>query len=183
MNAHARTIKIWGALFASMTIGALVLLATETKRPSNGAFSLASYTSLNPVNDAVAAVDGIKNFQWANVQIYYSNSVEGNVEFVAKSAGSTSKDDANMHFLICNGQGGKDGQIQTTRRWQKQIPCLADRDWRGDIQTIRVCVISDGIESQPTDCQIKRVDTLVSAICAKYKISASRIKYPAGWEL
>ena len=52
MNNQKRTIFVLVSLVASMTIGALLLMALDQQTPSSGAYSLASYLRLDPIENA-----------------------------------------------------------------------------------------------------------------------------------
>ena len=91
----------------------------------------------------------------------------------------------NCHFVICNGNGGRDGQIQATEKWQRQSPISALVPAAGETttdQTIYICVIADGEAVSATDFQIKRTDALVEELSRKFNIQPESIRYPDDWQ-
>ncbi|MHC4323291.1 MAG: N-acetylmuramoyl-L-alanine amidase [Planctomycetota bacterium] len=177
MPNQARVAKVLATLLTSMTIGAIVLMALGHNPPSAGPFSLWTYYRLDPVNKAISSQAAQSQENWNNIQIYYSSTTTGNIEQLASLNGLENPDDINCHFCVYNGSGGSDGQIQTTKKWQKQSPAAS----AGDSKSIRICIIADGKTKHPTDCQLKRMQVLVDALCKKFNIQFSSIKYPSEW--
>lgn len=171
------------ALVTSMTMGALVLMGVSNQSLSRGAFSLASYTTLNPVEQVTVSAKWANSWSWNRIEVFYSGTRGGNIVRLARSNGLTDSSDVNLHFVICNGTGGTDGQIQSTERWRRQRPCMTGGNWYGTSQTIRICIIADGLMARPTDCQVKRTAALVELLARRFEISAEHIRYPADWQL
>ncbi|MCK5564803.1 MAG: hypothetical protein KAJ07_06115 [Planctomycetes bacterium] len=181
MTDHGRTSRVIASLVASMTIGALVLMALDKQSLTAGPFSLASYTNLNPV-EKIATESLISEAQhWDFVEIYYSGTMAGDIEQLAKFNGLSSSEDVNFHFLVCN--GNRDGNIDSSMKWWKQRAALPGQDWFGDSQTIRICVVADGVRTLATDCQIQRTNDLVEELARDFNISKKSIAYPANWQL
>ena len=178
MQQHTRTAKILVSLVASMTLGALILMALDNQSLSAGPFSLASYTSLNPVEE-VASNLKVMPRKWSSVQVYHSTSAAENIKELASAYDLKNSSDLNFHFVIFKGPA--DGQIQNTLKWQKQKTCESGRNWHDPDRTIRICVIA-GTDS-PTQCQAKRTTALVESLARKFNVSAKKIAYPANWQL
>lgn len=166
-----------------MTVGAFVLMALDRKSISEGPFSLASYTNLNPVDEVARHISTLTPHEWQGVEVYYSRTDSGGIDALAKLEKLSSSNDVNFHFVICNGEGAVDGFIGATKRWRTQRACLPGGNWYGDTGSIRICVIADGIETVPTDCQIKRTTSLVELLSRQFKIAPDRISYPLSWKL
>ena len=181
MSVQTREARVFAALLASMTVGAVILMALGNNPPSAGAFCLASYYQLDPVEKAMASQAAQSPGRWNCIEIYYSQTKAGNIEQLASLNGLTSPDDINCHFVICNGLGGDDGQIQVSIKWQRQWSTISGQTWYGNKQTIRICVIADGKTASPTDAQIKRVESLVEGLCRKFNIQPKAVYYPNDW--
>jgi hypothetical protein len=182
MANQPRVAKILAALLVSMTIGAIVLMALGNNPPSAGPFCLSSYLRLNPVEQSLRSRSSQSPDRWNRIEIYYSGTKAGNIEQLASLSGLAGAEDINCHFVICNGLGGGDGQIQPTEKWQRQWSIIPGRTWYGTSQTIRICVIADGRTIRPTDCQIKRVETLVEGLGRKFDIATKSVSYPGNWQ-
>ena len=181
MTDHGRTSRVIASLVASMTIGALVLMALDKQSLTAGPFSLASYTNLNPVEKIATESLISEAQQWDFVEIYYSGTAAGDIEQIAKFNGLSSSEDVNFHFVVYN--GGADGNIESTTKWSKQRSALPGQDWFGGSQTIRICVVADGVRALATDCQIQRTNDLVEELARDFNISKKSITYPANWQL
>ena len=182
MSVEVREAKVFAALLVSMTIGVIVLMALGNNPPSAGAFCLSGYYCLEPVGKAVAFQASQARNRWNCIEIYYSNTKAGNIEQLASLNGLAGPEDINCHFVICNGLGGNDGQIQPTEKWQRQWSIIPGKTWYGNGQTIRICIIADGKSSAPTNFQVKRVEELVEELCRRFDIQAQHIYYPNNWQ-
>ncbi len=181
MPNQARVAKVLVLLLASMTIGAITLLALGHNPPSAGPFSLWTYYRLDPVQKAISSKAAQSPDRWNRIEIYYSGTKGGDIGQLVSLSGLSSAEDVNFHFCLCNGLGAEDGQIQATEKWQRQWSLIPDRTWYGSSQTIRICLIADGKTNYPTDCQIKRLETLLDGLCRKFHIPPESIYYPSDW--
>ena len=182
MPNQTRVAKVLATLLASMTTGAIVLMALGHNPPSAGPFSLWTYYRLDPVKKAISSQASQFPGRWNRIEIYYSSTEAGNVERLASLNGLAGPEDINCHFCICNGHGGNDGQIQPTEKWQRQWSAVPGHTWYGSAQTIRICVVADRKTTRATDCQIKRIQVLVDGLCKKLGIRPEAVYYPSDWQ-
>ena len=169
------------ALLLSMTAGAIILMALGNNPPSAGPFCLSSYYRLDPLEQAVLSREVQSPDRWNIIEVYYSDTKAGNIEQLASLDGLAGIEDINCHFVVCNGLGGGDGQIQTAEKWQRQWSIVPGRTWYGSPQTIRICVIADDKTAFPTDTQKKRVEALVERLSRRFEIQPQSIYYPSIW--
>jgi hypothetical protein len=181
MPNQARVVKVLATLLASMTIGAIVLMSMGHNPPSAGPFSLWSYYRLDPVKEMINSSIAQSPDRWNWIEIFYSGTNAGNIEQIASFNGLADSKDINCHFCIYNGFGGNDGQIQSTEKWQKQISAPGSNKWNGSDMAIRICIVGDGRNSRPTDCQIKRIQTLIEELRRNFNIKPESIFYPNDW--
>ncbi|MBE0537853.1 MAG: N-acetylmuramoyl-L-alanine amidase [Phycisphaerae bacterium] len=183
MTEQARTSRVLIGLIVSMTIGAVVLMALDKGAVQGGPFSLAAYLS----NDSVdkVAFEGLTSSpgQWRRIEVYYSQTTRGNVQELETLNRLSKGHDLNAHFVICNGQGGKEGEIERTNRWLLQQPCLPGDTWSGSMDTIRICVVADGVGQMPTECQMARSRELVKTLCKEARINRNMVAWPANWRM
>ena len=182
MSYQPRVAKVLAALLVSMTGGAVVLMALGSNPPSAGPFCLSSYYRLDPVEKATFTQAAQSPNRWNSIEIYYSGTRAGNIEQLASLGGLASPEDINCHFVICNGRGGEDGQIQTTEKWQRQWSIVPSHTWYGSPQAIRICVIADAKTVHPSDLQVKRTEALVETLCRKFNIRPQSIYRPGYWQ-
>ena len=168
MPNQTRVVKVLATLLASMTIGAIFLLTLGHNPPSAGPFSLWTYCCLDPVRDAMSSKAEQSIDRWNRVEVFYSGTESSNPELL---------DLINCHFFIFNGFDGVDGKIQSTENWQNQWSAMAG----GSAQTIRICVVANGKNVRPTDCQIKRIQLLVEELCREFRILSESVFYPDNW--
>ncbi len=181
MQNHIRVTKVLAALLVSMTTGAIVLMALGNNPPSAGPFCLSSYYRLDPVEKAIRSQATQNPDRWSSIEIYYSGTKAGSIEQLVSLGGLASPDDINCHFVVCNGLGGGDGLIQPTAKWQKQWSIVPGRNWYGNGQTVRVCIIADGKTAPPTDYQVKRIEALIDGLCRKFHIRSESVYCPNDW--
>lgn len=182
MSYQPRVAKVLAALLISMTAGAVVLLALSNTPPSAGPFCLSTYYRLDEVGKAALSRAAQSASRWKSIEVYYSGTKAGNIEQLAYLSGLAGPEDLNCHFVICNGLGGGDGQIQPTERWQRQWSSIPNQSWYGSGQTIRICVVADDKSPRLTDTQIKRTESLIELLCRKFEIQRDFVYYPGNWK-
>jgi len=181
MPNQVRVAKVLAALLASMTTGAITLMALGHNPPSAGPFSLWTYQRLDPVKDALSSDALQSHGRWNRIEIHFSDTRTGNIEQLASLNGLARPQDINCHFCLCNGLGGGEGEIQPTEKWKQQLSADPGHAWYGTGRTIRICLVADGRITYPTDCQIKRLQVLVEALRERFDIASNAIDYPSNW--
>jgi N-acetyl-anhydromuramyl-L-alanine amidase AmpD len=79
------------------------------------------------------------------------------------------------HFVIGNGHGMEDGQIEPTFRWQKQLAGAHAGVGRYNDAGIGICLVGNFEEQQPTKKQFAAVNELVSSLRTQFEISPTSI--------
>jgi len=173
MSSQPRVVKVLAALLVSMTVGAFVLMALGNNPPSAGPFCLSAYYRLDSVDHAVRSKACQSPHRWNSIEIYFSGTEGGSLQNPVRGI------DQNSHFVICNGLGDSNGEIQATENWEQQWSIRPNRTWQGTDKTIRICLIGNGVTTLPTDCQLKRLEMLLEALCRKFSISAKSVYLPS----
>jgi hypothetical protein len=181
MSYQPRVARVLVVLLVSMTTGAIVLMALGNHPPSAGPFCLSTYYRLDPIRQAIDSRAAQSPQRWDSIEVFYSGTKAGNIDQLASLSGLASSDDLNCHFVVCNGLGGPDGQIQTCEKWQQQWSVIPDHTWYGSSKTIRICLVADGKSIRPTNSQIKRAEALIEALSLKFSVTPTKIFYPANW--
>lgn len=181
MSRQPRVAKVLAALLVSMTGGAIFLMALGSNPPSAGPYSLSSYPRLDRFAKALGSRISRSQERWSNIEVYYSGTKGGNIRQLASLSGLASPDDINCHFVICNGLGGRDGEIETTEKWQGQGSVIPSRSGYGNGQTIRICMVGNGKTIRPSDSQIQTARTLVKRLSGEFDIRPESVYYPRGW--
>ena len=176
-----RNTKVFAAALISIGIGAIVLEALGSAPPPAGAFSLSGYYHLAPVKKVISYNVTRTSRHWERIEINYSGTNAGNIKQLAALNGLVSPEDLDCHFVVCNGLGADDGQIQPTARWQGQWSISPVRVSYGGVQVIRICVIADNKSVYPTNFQRQRTEALVEVLSRKFDIQPASIYYPNNW--
>ena len=77
------------------------------------------------------------------------------------------------HFVIGNGSGCADGEIQIGRRWSQQLPSGLSDAARND--SISICLVGDFNHNHPTATQEARLAQLVTALQHQFRISSEHV--------
>lgn len=116
---------------------------------------------------AVAA----KPDQWKYIYIHHSGTASGSAQTLAV-VGLGLCD----HFLVGNGQGCQDGEIQIGQRWNQQQPAAAPPGVDHiEPNCLSICLVGDFDKTMPTPMQLRRLTQLVSTLQAQLRIPAERV--------
>jgi len=120
--------------------------------------------------------------RWKYVFIHHSQTTSGNALTLAQDA--TGMGD---HFVIGNGDGCVDGEIQIGQRWAQQQSALPPAGANKiDPACISICLVGDFDRTTPTPTQLRRLAQLVNAVQGQLHIEPQQVltidtpKSPAG---
>jgi hypothetical protein len=178
MSSQPRVIKVLVALLVSMTAGAVVLMALGNNPPSAGPFCLSTYYRLDSVDHALRSRQPQLPNRWNAVEIFFSGTRGGNADRLAEVNNLSSAADLNCHFIVCNGVGASDGEIESTERWQAQQATQVEHPSPSIDQTIRICLVGNGTSAMPTDYQLRRLEILLEALCRRFSIPTDAVHLP-----
>jgi hypothetical protein len=195
MTAQSRQTKVLVALLASIIVCTIILNMLGHNPPSAGAFCLSQYNRLVPVEKLISYRDVRRLGYWMGIEIYFGEYKAGDrvlsgsncrIEKSDSLSRISEQEGNSCHFIINNGHTGYDGQIEPTVKWNQQLP--ADRSTENirhqnghDVQTIYICVASNGQSAQPTNFQIKRAQVLIDTLCKEFNIDSESVIYPNSW--
>ena len=83
-------------------------------------------------------------------------------------------DGCGYHFVIGNGNGSGDGQIEVAQRWNNQkqgVHCRNARTHDVDEYGIGICLVGDLDKQPPTPRQIAAAKALVAYLSSRYNIA------------
>ncbi|APW63021.1 peptidoglycan recognition family protein [Paludisphaera borealis] len=148
-------------------------------------------TSTTGVVRRTSAQDGLKTFfgkdggdelffpnkadrPWKYVVLHHSATETGNYDSIdAEHRKVLGFDGCGYHFVIGNGTGSGDGQIEVSQRWVNQkhgVHCRNARKAEIDEYGIGICFIGDFDKAPPTARQVAAARALVSYLSRKYEI-------------
>lgn len=105
---------------------------------------------------------------WKSIYIHQSLTSSGDA--MSLSRGKVGLAD---HFVIGNGSGCADGEIQIGRRWSQQLPSGLSDAARDD--SISICLVGDFNHGHPTATQEARLAQLVTALQNQFRISSEHV--------
>ncbi len=109
--------------------------------------------------------------QWKYIYIHHSNTRSGDASTLA-APGSGMCD----HFLIGNGSGCQDGEIQVGPRWMQQQPPAAPPGVEEiEPDCISICVVGDFDTTMPTPTQLHRLSQLVGTLQTQFRLGADKV--------
>jgi hypothetical protein len=109
--------------------------------------------------------------RWKYIFVHHSRSLAGSMATVAAPGGLPSD-----HFVIGNGNGAIDGEIQLTQRWAGQMAAAPSEGLdRIGADCISICLVGDFDRAAPTPTQTLRLTQLVGALQRHLQISAGRV--------
>lgn len=148
----------------------LLALAPAPLKPDSAAslFALDTPRSMDVIFDTTNPVaDG----HWKTIYVHHSQTVSGNAATLGARPGGLPD-----HFVIGNGAGCVDGEIQVGHRWATQLPAgpaTPTTSVRPDC--ISICLVGDFNRTGPTPTQRVRLAQLVTALQSRLKIDANSV--------
>jgi Negative regulator of beta-lactamase expression len=106
------------------------------------------------------------------IVLHHSGTHEGNVkvfrEYHMKQLGFA---DIGYHYVICNGNGGNDGEIQEGRHL---LFTGAHAPGRNE-DSVGICLVGDFTQSKPTSAQMLALYGLIKNLMRDYKITPDKV--------
>ena len=171
-QASQRKVVVFAALLAVMTATSALLLALAPAPLAPGAasslFAVGSPDSLDAIfQTSTPMSDG----QWRYVYVHHSRTPAGSAATLGESA-----DGLADHFVIGNGDGCGDGEVQVAQRWHRQRPAGRLPGLESiNADCISICLIGDFNRARPTETQMRRLGQLVAALQDRCGIPAANV--------
>jgi hypothetical protein len=80
------------------------------------------------------------------------------------------------HFVIGNGSGCGDGEIETGYRWRDQIPGPHTKNLEINNESIAICLVGDLQTAPPTRRQMAALLDLLERLCRECRIPPGRVR-------
>jgi hypothetical protein len=167
-----RRVIVFISLLTVMTVTSAILLALAPAPLTPGAaaslFAVGTPESLDAVFRTPVAV---QPGRWTSIYIHHSRTSGGSAASLGESA-----DGLADHFVIGNGDGCGDGEVQVAQRWhhQKRAGRVAGLE-SIDPSCISICLIGDFNRARPTPTQVLRLTQLVAALQERCGIPAGNV--------
>jgi hypothetical protein len=171
-NPPRRSVVVFAGLIGVLTLASTVLLilapAPLTPGATSSLFAFDTPASLDPIFDTQVPVAGAR---WRYIYIHHSKTAAGNAQSLCQTYGSLGD-----HFLICNGDGAADGELQIGHRWNQQTTAAPQKGTSSIAPTcISISLIGDFDQTLPTPTQVRRLTQLVTALQTRFHIPSSNI--------
>jgi len=136
-------------------------------------------TTLFP-SDAGDSLDAIFNMsvavrpdRWRYIYIHQSQTQSGNAMTLGHGG-----EGVGDHFIVGNGNGLIDGELQISERWNRQESAMSPA---GNLvvepDCVSICIVGDLDHKPPTPMQMGRLGQLVQALQARCRIPANHIEW------
>jgi len=144
------------------------------------------HTPLPPTTDYAPLPSGpaqwtpspAKEKPWKAIILHHSSTDSGNMSIFDDYHRTKNWDGVGYHFVIGNGSGSGDGQVEVTHRWRDQVPgahCGGTPNNWANVDGIGICLVGDFTKTRPTPRQMQSLKTLVTFLQQHYKIPAERV--------
>lgn len=158
-----------------MTItGALLMAMQPTPLSPDMSKSLMSVETSAQVEALFDTQVPVNVNRWKYIYVHHSGAATGNASIVADASGSSAT--LPDHFVVGNGLGAGDGEVQVGQRWNAQQPAgkTVGLD-RVDSDCISICVVGDLDRAPATPRQLEQLQRLVTALQDRLKVSRDRV--------
>ncbi|MBI1315148.1 N-acetylmuramoyl-L-alanine amidase [bacterium] len=112
---------------------------------------------------------------WRHIVIHHSASEGGSVESIDKAHKGRGWDGVGYHFVIGNGDGMGDGEIESTFRWRGQTHGAHAGNNEYNQHGIGICLIGNFDEEYPSPAQMAAVKRLVAVLKHEYGVPSDEV--------
>lgn len=170
--ASKRKVVVFGSLVGVLTLTSALLLALEPdKLRPDGANRLFAVNARDPLDAVFATRVPPTPGRWRYIYIRHSATPQGDANTLGQVQGGLGD-----HFVIGNGDGSIDGQIQIGQRWNEQVAPLPPPGAKDiDPNCISICLVGDFHQNLPTPLQMQRLSQLVTTLQSRYRIGADQV--------
>jgi hypothetical protein len=173
-SANRRRVVVFLSLLAVLSLTSL-LLNTLAKSPMHpdAADTLFAYGTGDTIDSIFHMQVPVQATRWQFLYIHHSKTTSGSA--LQLSGGPEGVGD---HFIIGNGDGLIDGELQISQRWNHQ---QAAGSPAGTLKVqpncVSICLVGDFDRHPPTPMQLGRLGQLVQAMQLRFRIPANRVQW------
>lgn len=114
--------------------------------------------------------------EWKHIVIHHSASASGSAASFDRAHRDKGWDGLGYHFVIGNGSGSGDGQVEVGYRWTKQMQGAHAGNYEYNQHGIGICLVGDFEHGgPPSNAQMQSLRTLVTFLQAKGSIPPNEI--------
>jgi hypothetical protein len=115
---------------------------------------------------------------WRYIVMHHSATTGGSADVFDRQHRKRGWDELGYHFVITNGQGGPDGEVQVGSRWWKQKWGAHTGNTPGNEYNehgIGICLVGNFMNHLPTDAQLDSARRLVEFLMGTYDIPLDHV--------
>ena len=115
---------------------------------------------------------------WRHVVLHHSATDVGSASVFDRAHRGRGWDELGYHFVINNGRGGPDGNVEIGSRWKKQkwgAHCGGTPDNEYNEHGIGICIVGDFTSSLPSKAQLASLKELLLFLMRTYKIPVDNV--------
>ncbi|MBV8128272.1 MAG: N-acetylmuramoyl-L-alanine amidase [Planctomycetaceae bacterium] len=117
---------------------------------------------------------------WKYIVLHHSANSTGNYDQIDHEHRKVlGYDGCGYHFVIGNGTGSQDGQIEVAQRWVNQkhgVHCRNAKNAELDEYGIGICFVGDLDKEPPTPRQVAAAKALIAYLSSRYGIARSHVE-------
>ncbi len=117
---------------------------------------------------------------WKYIVLHHSANTTGNYDQIDREHRKVlGYDGCGYHFVIGNGTGSEDGQIEVAQRWANQkhgVHCRNARNAEVDEYGIGICFVGDLDKKPPTPRQVAAAKALIAYLSSRYGIARGHVE-------
>ncbi|HTW94828.1 MAG TPA: peptidoglycan recognition family protein [Tepidisphaeraceae bacterium] len=172
MKKSRRKVVVLTSLVAFLTLtSALLLVIAPPPLTAEVYHPLLASDSADNLDAIFQTQTPMRSSRWQFIYIHQSATPSGDATSLAGGSGEEAD-----HFVIGNGDGCPDGEIQMTPRWMKQEAALPPAGAaKLDPNCISICLIGDFDSAAPTPMQMNRVAELVSTLQSRLHLGGDQV--------
>ncbi len=184
-----RQVTVFVSLVATVAATSLLLMLLKTPQLTSTTwrtmFAVGAPETLDAIFQTQAAVTPGR---WRYIYVHHSGTVGGDAVSLCQRSADGLTAGFGDHFVIGNGDGCVDGEVQMTQAWNHQDGIRTPPPGARPMSSgcISICVVGDFSRTVPTAAQQRRLVQLVDALQARLHIPAqavfvhSKVDAPAG---
>jgi len=171
-----RSMVVFASLIGVLGLTGILLRAMQSPLTADAATTtMPSYGA--PASEGGRALLAVFNTRtpvaasrWKAIYVHHTRTMDGNAAALIKAGMGGD------HFVIGNGAGAEDGEVQFSELWDQQRPGNpAAGQAKVDPSCISVSLVGDFDRSAPTPTQIARVVQLVQTLQERLHIPANQV--------
>lgn len=112
---------------------------------------------------------------WRHIVIHHTASSRDSVESINQAHLKRGWEGVGYHFVIGNGNGMADGEIEPTFRWKTQMHGAHAGNEEYNQHGIGICLVGNFEDTHPSAAQLAAVKRLVGVLKTQYEIKSANV--------